>query len=172
MVEVIALRIARALKRIEPEKTASIDVMKFALEAIINAFITLVFIAIIGLITGKPGETLLGFGAFALLRFFSGGLHLKSAMHCSIISAILISTAPHIPLTSNFIIIIQLVTLVLILIFSPSNIEGHARIPQKYFFILKIVSAIIVSLNLLLMSSTLCVVFAIQALTLIEFRRR
>ncbi len=172
MVETVALKIANALKKIEPEKTASIEVMKFALEAIINAFITIFFIAIIGLVTGKPVATLIGFVGFAILRFFSGGLHLKSAVHCSIVSAILISVAPHIPLSTNLVLTIGIVTLIIIIIFAPSNIEGHARIPSQYFFVLKLISLFIVATNFYFMNSTICIVFAIQAITIIELKRR
>ncbi|MDB4867395.1 MAG: post-translational modification of quorum-sensing peptide protein [Cohnella sp.] len=169
MVETLALRIAEALKRVESEKTASIEVMKFALEAILNTLITLALIVIVGIVTGSLGSTMLGFAAFAFLRFFAGGLHLNSAVHCSLLSAILISAAPHFHLVNNWIIMVGSVSLALILLLAPANIEGHARIPQKYFFILKLISAAIVCSNFFFLNSTLSIVFAIQAVTLLPF---
>ncbi len=172
MVEAMALRLAEAIKRIEPDRTASIAVMKFSIEVLMNTLITLFFISIVGFLTGAFGKTMLGLGAFVLLRFFSGGLHLSKAIHCSFLSVILISIAPHIPLSNTGILIIGGANLILILAFAPSNIEGHARIPNKYFPLLKLVSALIVSINFVFLSSTIVMVQLFQAISTINFKRR
>lgn len=172
MFESLALKIAHSLKKVEPEKTASVEVMKFALEAILNTTFTVILITVVGLATGTFLETVTGFVAFALLRFFSGGLHLKSALHCSILSTIMITIAPHIPINIMWIQIIGIICVLLMLVFAPSNIEGHARIPKKYFFVLKLVSAGIVASNFYFLDHTICMVFAFQAATIVEFRRR
>jgi len=170
MIERLALRIACYFKKIEPEKTASVEVMKFSLEALLNVFITLFFVLSIGIIFGKLNESIIGLIGFAVLRFFSGGIHLRTAFQCSFVTTILISISPHVPLHyvgKNTIII---VTLLIILIFAPSNIENHARLPKKYFPLLKLISAAIVSTSFLSMNSTFIVVCFIQALTIIPIR--
>jgi len=172
MVESLALRIAETLKRIEPDRTASVAVMKFSLEAIINTAFTILFISIVGLLTNSIGETMLGVAGFALLRFFSGGLHLREALHCSIISVILISSAPHIPLNMEWVYYTGIISVVIVLLFTPSNMEGYARIPKKYFPLLKIISTLIVSLNFIFGSSTIAIVFLIQSITTITFKKR
>jgi len=170
MIEKLAYRIACYLKKVEPEKTASIEVMKFSLEALINVFLTLLFVLTIGIITGKLSESIIGLCSFAVLRFFSGGIHLRTAIQCSFVSTLLISISPHIPLNNISKIIIVIISLIIILLFAPSNIEGHARIPKKYFPILKIISAIIVGFAFILGSSTFIIVCLIQALTIIPYR--
>jgi accessory gene regulator B len=171
MIETIALRIAEAIKRIEPEKTASIPVMKYSLESLLHTFFTLLLVGIVGMITGTFGETMVGAGAFVVLRFFSGGLHLAKAIHCAIVSTILISAAPHIPLTEEWNIIIGGISVLLLLIFAPSNIEGHARIPSKYYPALKLISVFIVSLNFITLESFITMVFFFQAVTTIRIRK-
>lgn len=172
MVEAMATRMAEAIKRIEPDRTASVEVMKFSLEVVINTLLTLFFIGIVGLITGEFGKTMLGLGAFVVLRFFSGGLHLSKALHCSILSVFLISIAPHIPMSKTGILVIGGINLIFILVFAPSNIKGHARIPIKYFPILKIVAALIVLINFLFLSSTIVIVQLFQAISTINLKRR
>ncbi|MFB9278976.1 accessory gene regulator ArgB-like protein [Cohnella cellulosilytica] len=171
MVETWALRIAEAIKRAEPERTASVAVLKFSLEAIINAAITISVIGIIGLVTNSFWQTMMAVGAFAVLRFFSGGLHLREALHCSLLSITLISIAPHLILSDPFIFLVNIISLLLIVIFAPSNIEGHARIPKKYFPILKLISALIIASNFLINSSTVALVFLFQAASTVKLKK-
>ena len=170
MIEKLAFRIAKYLKRVEPEKTASVEVMKFSLEALINVLITFLFVLTIGIIFGKSIESIIGLASFAFLRFFSGGIHLRTAIQCSFMSTILISISPHIPLSLFGGRIIILISLIIVILFAPSNIEDHARIPKKYFPVLKLISALIVALGFVVPNSTFIVVCFIQALTIIPFR--
>jgi accessory gene regulator B len=171
MVETLALRIAEAIKRVEPDKTASVQVMKYSLEALLQTLFTFMFIGIIGLLTGAFGETMIGAFSFIILRYFSGGLHLRKAATCSLVSILLISIAPHFPLTERWVIIFGGISLILILLFAPSNIEGHARIPRKYFPALKLISALIVSSNFIFLESSIAMVFFFQAVTTIQLRK-
>lgn len=172
MVETLALRIAEAIKRFEPDKTASVPVMKFSLEVLINTFISIFAIGVIGLLTGELGQTFIGLGAFVTLRFFSGGMHMRKALHCSLISIIMISIAPHVNLSELWIQIITGTSLVIILLFAPSNIEGHARLPTKFFPFLKFISALIVCTNFIFVSSAIAAVFLTQSISTIHNKRR
>jgi accessory gene regulator B len=172
MIESFALRLAEAIKRIEPEKTASVAVMKFSLEGIINTLITSFIIIVVGLSTSSLLSTFVVMGAVIVFRFFSGGLHLKSALHCSLLSISLISIAPHIPLSEKWVYILTATNLALILIFAPANIKGHARLPTKFFPLLKFISAIIICSNFGLLSSTIAIVHTFQAFSTIEIKRR
>jgi len=172
MVEALALKIALALKKAEPEKTASVDVMKFALIGLINTGITFLLIAAIGIATRSIKETMLGFAAFAVLRFLSGGLHLKNAMSCSLLSTLFVSAAPHLPLQSAAVAIVTGISLLLVVLYAPANMEGHARIPSKYFIVLKGISMAIVSANFFALEPTIAVVFLVQTITLISWKRR
>lgn len=172
MVESLALRIAKAIKRVEPERTASVEVLKFSLEFLMNTFITLLIIVLIGTVTGKLGQTLLGLGAFVVLRFFSGGMHMGKAFHCSLLTTLLITLAPHLPLDKPFTIALSVVSAAILLVFAPSNIEGHARIPTKYFPLLKLASVLIALSNLVFLNATIALVQLIQAVTTVNLKRR
>lgn len=171
MIESLALRIAKAIKKIEPNQTASVEVMKFSLEFLFNTLITFIIISIVGWITGAIGQTFLGLFAFMVLRFFSGGLHFRKAIHCSLLTTIFITIAPHIALSRSGLFAIMGISFLLLLVFAPSNIEGHARIPKKYFPILKTISLLLVLSNLLFLNSTIAIVHLIQATTTISIRR-
>lgn len=171
MIESLALRIAKAIKKIEPNQTASVDVLKFSLEFLLNTVITFVIISIVGMITGEIAQTYLGLTAFVVLRFFSGGLHFEKALHCSLLTTVLITVAPHINISDLAIYVIMTVSFILIIVFAPSNIEGHAKIPKKYFPILKIISLLLILSNLFFLSSTIAIVHLIQATTTISLRR-
>jgi accessory gene regulator B len=168
----LAQRMAEAIKKTEPTKTASIEVMKFSLEVILHTLLTVLFIVIIGIITKSLEVTMIGLIAFVVLRFVSGGLHLKKAINCSLLSTVIISIAPHIPVTPYWIIIMTIVSLILILLLAPANIANHARIPKKYFPLLKLISLLLISTNFLFMSSTIALVHILQAVTLIPYKRR
>jgi accessory gene regulator B len=171
MVESIALRFAEAIKRANPERTASIAVLKFSLVAILNTLITFTIIGSVGLATGSFGETLMGLIAFVLIRYFSGGFHLHNALHCSILSIILLSVAPHIYLSDLWTTIIVFVSMILLGIFAPSNIEGHARIPKKYFPVLKIAAVLVATSNLFIGSPTIALVYLFQAISTIRIKK-
>jgi accessory gene regulator B len=172
MVESIALRFAKAIKRADPERTASIEVLKFSIVAIMNSLISFIAIGTIGLLSNSFGETMIGLFSFVLLRFFSGGSHLQNAFQCSLLSVLLISIAPHIEISSDWTIYITIMNMIILGVFSPSNIEGHARIPKKYFPYLKVIAVLIASSNLLFGSTAIAFVFLFQSVSTIYFKRR
>jgi len=167
MMESLALKLARAIKNIDQEKTASIEVLKFSLEGILNVAVTAILVIVVGLITGNLFEALIGLISFAVLRFVSGGVHLQKSFHCSLITTLIICLAPLMSLNQTWFIVVTGLSLILLLLFAPSNIEGHARLPKKFFPLLKLISLVIVSSNFLLNDSTIAIVFLAQSVTTI-----
>jgi accessory gene regulator B len=172
MMRNLSLQIARAIKSVDEENTASIEVMKFSIEALLNTLVTVIVVFIVGWLTGTLGETIIALVATGLLRFISGGYHLKNAVFCTIVSTIVISISPYIHWDHNWRLILLLPSCILLAIFAPSGIEGHARIDKKYFPLLKIGSVLMVCSNLYFDSATLATVFFIQALSTIQLVRR
>jgi len=172
MIESMALRLAQRLKNAEPEGTASVEVMKYSLVILLNLFFTILVIGLAGAITGKFGQTMLGLSAFMVLKFVSGGAHLRTALQCSVLSVVCVVAVPHIPLTDTWTQAVIVVSAVLLLLFAPSNLKGHTRIPDRYFPLLKLASVLIVSLNFFWLSSTVAVAHFIQAASTIRINRR
>jgi accessory gene regulator B len=54
---------------------------------------------------------------------------------------------------------------------APANIRGYARMPEKYFPIMKVLSLLIIGSNYIWSSSLLAVVFFIQGILLLPLRR-
>jgi accessory gene regulator B len=171
MIEQVALRIATSIGK-RNEGIVSVPVMKFAITIILDILSVISVVILLGLATNSLKEACLALFGFALLRFFSGGKHVKSSILCIIISVSLISIIIFTPIPLNLIRTIQIISFVLVAFFSPAFIENHIRIKKDYIPFLKIVSIIIVSSNFYWDSSILTKCFFIQSLTLLEIRRK
>ncbi|WP_213529067.1 accessory gene regulator ArgB-like protein [Paenibacillus cisolokensis] len=171
MIESIADRIAIMIKRTAPQETASVPVMRFALIAIINTAAALLLAFSISLFLSTLWETVFAAFAFMVLRFFSGGFHLQSSTLCTIASALLLTTIPLLPFSDDSIFWGTVLSVILLLIFAPSNIKNHARIPERYFPLLKVSSILIAGSNFIFHNPILCYSFLFQALLTITIRR-
>lgn len=171
MIENMAERIALTIKRANEQQTVSVDIMKFSLIILLNTTLIIILIFVGGLVMGTLPETFLAFLAFAGLRIVSGGFHFKSAVHCTVASALLFVAIPHISISENINMVLMGVSSILVLLFSPSNIEGHSRINKKHYPILRLLSLLIIASNLLWMNPVVTKAFFVQALLLIRWRR-
>lgn len=170
MVASLAEKIATSIKNANQEQTASIEVMKFALTVILNSFITMILIFIVGLVTGRFVDTLVVMFIFALIRAVSGGYHFKNSVLCMITSTVVIGIIPHIPLengTLNYVLLI--ISWILVAIFAPSNIRNVTRFPESSYPVLKIISLILVSINFIISNPMITITYFVQSLSLIHF---
>jgi len=170
LIENLAGRIAKTIKEASPEETTSVEVMKFALIGIIHNSIIVITALIFGIIFNNFVETVICCISFMGLRLVSGGYHFKTALSCFIFSTIVFVTIPFIQLPNNVLLYINIVSLILCIVFSPSNIKAHIRVSEKYFFIFKLASIIVVSLNFLLNNPIITLSFLTQSVTLIYFK--
>jgi accessory gene regulator B len=154
------------------EGIVSEAVMKFALIIIINVVSIILFVLALGFFTNTFKASALALFGFAILRFFSGGLHLKSSVNCVFMSVLLISIVIFLPLHKQYEIWMNIISLLLVVAFAPSHIENYIRFKKRHVPFLRIAAISIVCLNFYLDSSILTKCFLIQSLTLIEFRRK
>lgn len=171
LIEHWAERTAISIKKMNPEQTTSVEIMKFALLIWINGLSVTIMCLMVGAFTGKFEETALVLVAFGTLRFVSGGYHFNSALQCIIASTLLLSTLPHVALSHNWNLGLLITSLILLAIFAPSNIINQTRIPEKYFPFLKICSIILVLANFAFFSDIVTATFFVQAVTTIYLRR-
>lgn len=171
MIEAIALRWAQWMKDTVPEHPTSIAVIKFALQLLIGAALTLAFAIILSLFTGKTAETLLVLLSFGMLRAVSGGFHFKSALACVITTVLASNILAYSTFEYTTILILNGTSVLLALLFAPSRIERQTRIPKKYYPMLKVISLLIISTNFIIMSPILASTFSLQAITLLRIRR-
>jgi len=166
-----AEKLALAIKSKAPDETASVEVLKFALITLFNGTISLVGCLIVGALTGKLKETLIVLCAFAVMRFLAGGYHFRSPVTCFLFSVASLSALPHIPVPAGSHLYLSLASIVLLLLFAPSDIKGKTRIPEKYFLYLKLLSILLVCGNIFLESELLLKAFFTASLLTINFRR-
>ncbi|QOS98150.1 accessory gene regulator B family protein [Brevibacterium sp. JNUCC-42] len=171
MIDIIAKKISIAIKKANPDETASIEVLQYALVILIGSFFAIIISLTIGATTNKFKETALVLFSFALLRFFSGGYHFSTSMQCSITTIIFSVLLPHIPISNTVSINLLYVSTIITAVYAPSGIERQSRIPKKYYPALKIISILIVSSNLIIGSPLVTKAYLLQALTLMFGRR-
>ncbi|MFC3767691.1 accessory gene regulator ArgB-like protein [Paenibacillus sp. GCM10012303] len=171
MIEVWAGKLARTIKSANEQQTAHEAVLKYALTIVINFVIPVCASLLIGWITGQFLGTLLSLTAFTLLRAVSGGFHFKSANVCMIVTTCIISIPPHITIPGLWVPVFTSISFILAVLLAPANIRGYARMPEKYFPIMKVLSLLIIGSNYIWSSSLLAVVFFIQGILLLPLRR-
>jgi accessory gene regulator B len=165
-VEKTAESIAGSIKKNYPE-SSSVEVLRYALIAFINLIIVLIFVLTIALITGHLLNALTAVIAFPLVRYFSGGLHLRSSMVCNIISSILILFSVYTPLSYWYTgFTLNLLTILFLALYAPSGIK-KSKLPKSSYPILKVIAILIVSTNLIFHSPVLSIAFFLQSITTI-----
>jgi len=167
MINKLSLGIATYLKQIDNDNTPSIDVMKYALYIILHNIITIISIVLIAFVLQEPISTLIALAYFMVLRFFAGGYHLHSSTWCTILSITFVCVAPFIELSMVWIIIVNAIAVILLAIYSPRNFKGYARIPEKYYPIMKVVAIAIGSSNFIWLDSSLAAILILQSALLL-----
>jgi accessory gene regulator B len=164
----IAYKIAISLKKRAPNHHGSVEVLQFAVEALLNTCSTIILALGISLFTGKLAATGLALISFALLRMLSGGFHLKNGWSCTLVSAITANLVSFGHYSFTTITLMTGISIILAAVFAPSRIEEQTRIPVKYFPVLKVLSMVLISSNLFIGSSVIATAFLIQSLLLIK----
>lgn len=173
MISYISEKIAIQIKE-QSNHESSVIVLKYALEKILNAVFILSLGVLCGWALGQIKEVLFVLMTFAILRIFSGGYHFSSGTTCVVVSVAVANIIPIVtPYTNEYTMLINIITVVLVAFLAPTkNIENKSNIPKKYYPLLKLISIIIVIINLVVVSSLLAVTFFIQAISLIPITRR
>lgn len=177
MIDALSMRLAVHVKALNPEETPSLEVMRYGIKFMIFNLITALSITVTALLFGNFEQALICMISFAILRSISGGYHIKTAGLCAVASAGIIQCGilleDLLNKYNNMYLIIGISTLVLVSIFSPSNIEEQTRIPKKYHGWLKVTSVLLVLSNILWIHNILLASgFFIQSLTLITTRKK
>ncbi|RKP49839.1 accessory regulator AgrB [Cohnella endophytica] len=170
MVNTLAKKLAMGIKKVVPESPQSVEVLKYSISYILNAFFIIGSSLLISLFTGKVIEVIIILIGYALLRQVSGGVHLKSGTLCIVVSTAGATALSFVSFDSNILILFTAISMLLALVFAPSRIEKQTRIPSKYYPLLKLLSLIIISSNLVIHSAVLASAFLLQALTLVGRR--
>ncbi|WEK54328.1 MAG: accessory gene regulator B family protein [Candidatus Cohnella colombiensis] len=172
MIETISSKMAHSIKRANPEHPASFEVLKYALASVINLVGTVLLAVLLAILLDHVVGTLVALVSFGMLRSVSGGYHMNSSVHCMIVTALAANAIPYIQLSSTVILIMTVVSVILAMLFAPSNIEKSSRIPARYYPLLKLIATLIISSNLLFNSSVAATCFLLQSSFLIPFSKK
>jgi len=161
-----AKAIAQYIKANYPE-SASVEVLYFSLVPIINTSISILISLIISWILGNIIPLIMVFIAFMLLRTFSGGVHFRSSLVCCFTSAFTLTLAANIQIAywpAGF--SLDIVSLLLVLLYSPSGLEELKWFDKKKYPLFKAISVLIVLSNFWIQSPLLSMAFIAQTITI------
>lgn len=169
---ILSYKLASRIKQSNPQETSSIEIMQYALNIILNSLLIISTSFLIGWLTGSLADTAVSLFSFAILRFFSGGKHLKTATACNIFSILLCSSIPHLSfLIKDHLLIINGLCIVIMLLFAP-NPDVNAQVSIRWYPWMKATSVTLVALNFFIHSPVLGLAFSAQSLTVISKQGR
>ncbi|EJW14470.1 accessory gene regulator ArgB-like protein [Paenibacillus alvei] len=169
MIERWANYMALRIKAADPEGQTSVEVMEYGLGVYLNFFVTVILSCLGGWVTGEIINTLIAAAAFGILRYFSGGVHMKSLTACAIVSALIFTLIPHIELSASIVLILNTVAVGIFLICAPNTYEELAR-PLLSNTVSKILAVIIVLFNFIIVSPVLALVFMVQGILILPWK--
>ncbi|QGQ96764.1 hypothetical protein EHS13_18710 [Paenibacillus psychroresistens] len=160
----LADNIAQSIRRNDPE-SSSIEVLRFALIALINAVIVIGSMLVVGALTGHFLDTLIASFAFPVLRYFSGGMHLRSSALCNVISVVIIAICVYTPMEYWYNgLVLNALSIGFLAIYAPSGIK-QSKMKKENYFILKCIAILIVSTDFIFHSSVLSIALFAQSVT-------
>lgn len=167
----LALRIASALKRADPEGPVSVAVMQYALRILLNTAVTCAAVLLAGWWAGRFTEALLALASLMLLRMLSGGAHIRSEWGCNLFStAVCVGAALAPGLPSKLILVLNLFNVFIMLVLAPRP-DIHTRMPVSWHPPLKLLSVLLAGANLLIGSQVIGLAFTVQSLTIIPWKK-
>ncbi|MCR8641456.1 accessory gene regulator B family protein [Paenibacillus sp. N1-5-1-14] len=163
---------AKKIRKVDPIRTASFEVLQYGLKITYNTLMIIIFSLLIGIVLNKTHEVIISMLSFALLRFFSGGFHLKSSDRCVALSVSMILLIAFTNFLPDYLYeYINFLTLLVLLKFAPSNIHIKTKKSFNQKFVFKSISLILVITNITLIGNQIiAVAFFIQSLTTIYNR--
>jgi len=171
MIERLAEYLAITIKKNGGDAAVSVSVLKFALTLLLSIFFIFFFSGIIGFFLSSVFSIYLSLLVIGILRYFSGGWHLKSGLSCVLFTVAvvtLISQAPTLAVSTQ--LILNLISVFLVTLLAPT---GHGQIirssRQRIRF--KWVAIVIVIVGALVQDSIITLSILFQSLTLITIKR-
>lgn len=165
VLESLSRNIARTLKKNNPDSEVDIEVLEYGIAMTINQYGVILITITIGAIFGQIMESVLAFVGLATIRSFSGGIHFSSLTVCMIMTSLFCVIVSVIPLSKTAVVIVTMISMLIFLLRAPNWFEEIAV--HKNGTIYKCLAVFIVSINLVVQSTILAIVFFVQALTIL-----
>lgn len=171
MIDSFATKVSTRLVEKFPDELPPLGITRYGIKFLISNVMPVIFLVIAGLLMNTLSDIVICYLAFSILRMVSGGYHAKNPEMCLVISTVLlISIAKFGHLLSDYLLIMNILSLILVIVFAPSNIENQTKILQKHFKYLKIISITIILIGFLLDNYSISSSLLIQSLLLARLR--
>ncbi|WP_431785845.1 accessory gene regulator B family protein [Paenibacillus lactis] len=169
MINKFVFNISSRMKRKYPTELPELDILEYSLKFIITNVLPIIVIILYGVVSENLVNVLISLGSFSLLRMFSGGYHIKIPELCILTSAALIISISEIgqKLTEHT-MIMGIVSLLMVMVYAPSNIRMQTLIPEKYDILLKLASCGIIIINIYINDAIAITAVFAQSLLLIR----
>lgn len=167
MLDKLAVGLHRRMTAAGVENAPSAAVIKYAFDILTNTLSAAIASLIISAFTGDFLQTAIALLVLAVIRYMSGGYHLKSSVLCATVSTIVLVAIPHISVPDKLDVYLTGASVIMMLVFAPANYDKYATLPKRYYPLLKVLSAIFVASNFLIHSDIMTVVFVLQSLLLL-----
>ncbi|MEK5060454.1 hypothetical protein BK126_04305 [Paenibacillus sp. FSL H7-0326] len=168
MIDTAARKISVYIKQQVPEHPSSVEVLEYSIGMFLNIAAIIIGSLGVSYLTGNTTEIIIILISFSLLRQVSGGIHLKTGTACAVVSITLFTLISFFNTDRDTLIhAITVITLLIVLIYAPSNFEKQHNVPKKFYPLLKLISFIMVMTNFVFVSDALAISFFIQSITLI-----
>jgi accessory gene regulator B len=167
----LANKLAVAIKRTDPDRTHSVEVMQYSLTILLNTSFIFMVSFLIGWLTGELAATFFSLCTMMVLRMVSGGLHIRSAWGCNAVSIAICAGIPQLPTLAETVIgILNLLSLVIMILLSPRP-DRNTRMPREWHPYLKFMSVLLAILIGLVGSQVMGLVLFAQSLTILPWRK-
>ena len=167
MIAKLSANIAKFIRN-NNAQAASMEVLMFTLEVVLNATLVTLVILLIALVTGQFGEAVIMLASYLALRYFSGGAHLPTSKLCNISSVGIFIALMFLPVSYwNVGFLLNLLAFFLVFVYAPTkDIMQLNRLGPKYTMHFKILSLGIVALNFWIQSPLIALAFITQTLSI------
>lgn len=165
MVDRFSNQLAVSINR-NATNASSVAVLQYALSVLLNFLIFVCIVLIICIATGRITDGLAAIIAFPMLRYFSGGLHFRSANVCNVVSSLLVLLAIYAPVSYWYNgLVFNMIAVLVLTAYAPSGIK-KSKLPPRFYPVLKLIAVLIVCSNFLIQSPLIATVFLIQSITI------
>jgi accessory gene regulator B len=172
LVERISLSLARSIRQHGGHPDVSVGTMRFALQNWISIMMIFVLSIAVSLLFGTSLQTLTSLVVLGILRYFSGGWHLRSVDLCIVFTAGIVIAIPLLPpLGAGILLLFNGASLLLVLLLAPTG-HGQQFISNSQKSTFRWIAVGIVAFNFLFLHQVSTISILIQTLTLITGERR
>lgn len=154
-----------------PNELPPYGITRYGIKFIVSNILPITLLLLVGWSLNIYNNVLISILSFSVLRLSSGGYHSKYPELCLIYSSILIIAIASVgKILNGFEWMFSIATLILVLIYAPSNIENQTKILRKHYKYLKYISILTVALGTIVKDPIVsCSMFA-QSLLLIRLK--